>query len=302
MTEQTAAPASQPPEQAEPPHQALPPQPPQLPPVPLLPPVPVPAVVAPAPRPPRRALRAVARWTAAVLVFGAFGAGTAYALASADRGDVPGLATESDGRWDYPRLSLPALPAGAPRPFTEGNTAEVHHADLRRLLLPAPAGATPDTKLTGGWIGTEQFLAAFAKGSRADLRLQLKESAVRHIAARGWTMPDGTSTRIYLLQFNSTAFADDFRDTRYIGTTPGDALTGAEHMDLDETWKGGGKVPETSTYVFDEPKPFGAAQVREGFVVAGDTIGLVVQERKGAAGTPRVPFHQTLILQNQLLG
>ncbi|MGW1226313.1 hypothetical protein [Streptomyces sp. NPDC002530] len=237
-----------------------------------------------------------------MLVFGAFGAGTAYALTSADRGDVPGLATESDGRWDYPRLSLPALPPGSPRPFTEGNTAEVHYADLRRLLLPAPAGAEPDPKLTGGWIGTEQFVAAFAKSSRADLRAQLGESTVRHIAARGWTMPDGTSTRIYLLQFDSTAFADDFRDARYIGSTPGDALNGAEHMDLDETWKGGGKVPETATYVFDEPKPFGAAQVREGFVVAGDTIGLVVQERKGGGGTPRVPFHQTLILQNQLLG
>ncbi|MEU1369000.1 hypothetical protein ABZ454_23085 [Streptomyces sp. NPDC005803] len=314
MTEQTAAPAAesapQPadttPAPAPAPHAPAPPAPPAvtpeavlppgLPPMPLLPPP------APSPRPPRRVLRAVARWTVAVLVLGGFGAGTAYAITSAERTDVPGLATESDGRWDYPRLSLPALPAGAPRPFSEGNTAEVHHADLRALLLPAPAGATVDKKLTGGWVSTEQFVSEYQKSSRADVTQQLRESALRHIAARGWTMRDGTSSRIYLLQFNSTAFAEAFRDSRYIGSTSGDPVPGAEHMDLDETWKGGGAVADTVSYVFSEPKPYGPAQVRQAYLVAGDTVALVVQSRQGGGGTPRVPFHQTLILQNQLLG
>lgn len=66
------------------------------------------------PVPPRRVLRAVARWTAAALVLGGLGAGTAFGINSMERTDVPGLATESDGRWDYPRLSLPALPATRP--------------------------------------------------------------------------------------------------------------------------------------------------------------------------------------------
>ena len=320
MTEQTAAPAAEPvPAVSEPepaaepapepadatavtapaPPAALPPMPlppMPLPPMPLLPPPPA------APRPPRRVLRAVARWTVAVLVLGGFGAGTAYAITSAKRTDVPGLATESDGRWDYPRLSLPALPSGAPRPFSEGNTAEVHHADLRKLLLPAPAGATPDKKLTGGWVSTEQFVSVYEESSRADVAQQLKESAVRHIAARGWTMPDGTTSRVYLLRFNSTAFAEAFRDARYIGSTAGDPLPGAESMDLDETWQGGGVVDNTVSYVFSEPKPYGAAQVRQAYLVAGDTVALVVQSRKGGGGTPRIPFHQTVILQNQLLG
>lgn len=312
MTEQTAAPAAEPapaaetaPEPADttpvtaPAPPAAPPEavpgPIPLPPMPPLPP-------GPSPRPPRRALRAVARWTVAALVLGGFGAGTAYAITSAERTDVPGLATESDGRWDYPRLSLPALPAGAPRPFSEGNTAEIHHADLRKLLLPAPAGASVDKKLAGGWVSTERFLAEYEKSSRADVGQQLKESALRHIAARGWTMRDGTSSRIYLLRFNSTAFADAFRDTRYIGSTPGDPLLGAAHMDLDETWKGGGAVDNTASYVFSESKPFGAAQVRQAYLGAGDTVALVVQSRKGGAGTPRIAFHQTVILQNQLLG
>ncbi|MFE9853800.1 hypothetical protein [Streptomyces sp. NPDC005780] len=58
----------------------------------------------------------------------------------------------------------------------------------------------------------------------------------------------------------------------------------------------------TTAYVFAEAKPFGAAQVRQSYLAAGDTVALIVQSRKGGGGTPRVPFHQTVILQNQLLG
>ncbi|MFJ8395070.1 hypothetical protein [Streptomyces sp. NPDC094144] len=266
-------------------------------PVPPLPPLP------PTSRPPRRVLRAVARWTVAALVLGGLGAGSAYAITSQERTDVPGLATGSDGRWGFPRLSLPALPPGAPRPFTEGNTAEVHHADLRGLLLPAPAGATADKKLTGGWISTERFVSEYERSSRADIAAELKEAPLRHIAARGWTMPDGTSSRVYLLQFNSAGYADAFHDDRYGGTaTAGDPLAGAAQVELDESWSGGGKVEHTASYVAVEPKPFGAAQVRQAYLVAGDTVALVVQSRRGAGGTPSVPFHQTVILQNQLLG
>ncbi|MBO0917740.1 hypothetical protein [Streptomyces laculatispora] len=297
MTEQTAAPAA---ESAPEPAGATPVTPPPVP-IPPMPPRP-PSPQHPAPRPPRRVLRAVARWTVAVLVLGGLGAGTAYAITSAERTDVPGLATKGDGRWDFPRLSLPALPAGAPRPFSDGNTAEIHHADLRRLLLPAPAGATADEKLTGGWVSTRQFVSEYEKDSRAGIGDQLKESALRHIAARGWTMPDGTSSRIYLLQFNSAGYAEAFHDDRYIGATVGDPLIGAAQMDLDETWSGGGKVESTSSHVAREPKPFGATQVRQAYLVAGDTVALILQSRPGAGGTERIPFHQTVILQNQLLG
>ncbi|TRV77326.1 hypothetical protein FKN01_16435 [Streptomyces sp. 130] len=289
MTEQTAAPAAGP-------------EPVSAPPAPDLPPMP-PAPVVQGPRPPRRVLRAVARWTAAVLVFGAAGAGTAYGITSMERTDVPGLATEDDGRWDYPALALPALPADKPRPYSDGNPSEIHHADLRELLLPAPAGATVDKKLKGGWVSTEQFASEFLKSARPSLGDTLREGTLRHIAARGWTMPDGTSNRIYLLQFSSADDADAFRDERYIGaSSAGDPLLGT-HGDqkLDESWKGGGRVESTVSYVFSEPKPYGSAQVRAGYVVAGDTVALVVQSREGG-GTPRVPFHQTVILQNQLLG
>lgn len=45
----------------------------------------------------------------------------------------------------------------------------------------------------------------------------------------------------------------------------------------------------TSSYVFSEQKPFGAAQARQGYLVAGDTVALVVQSRKGAGGRRASP-------------
>lgn len=67
-------------------------------------------------------------------------------ITALDRNDVPGLATESDGRWEYPELRLPALPVDRPRPFTDGNEGEIHYADLRELLLPAPASTRRPTR------------------------------------------------------------------------------------------------------------------------------------------------------------
>ncbi|PVE08227.1 hypothetical protein [Streptomyces scopuliridis] len=273
--------------------------PPPLPPMPPQPPV----VHIPAPRPPRRVLRAVARWTAAVVVFAGLGTGAAYGISSMERSDVPGLATRDDGRWDYPRLSLPALPSGSPRPFTPGNTAEIHHADLRELLLPAPAGATGDKKLAGGWVSTEQYVSEYAEDRRAGLRPALRDYAVRHIAARGWTMPDGTSSRVYLLRFQSGAFAQAFKDMEIeSGADAGAPLVRAPTTEIDEGWSEFARdaVEGTSAELFVEPAPYDGTQVRQAYVVAGDTLALIVHEKKG--GAPAVPFRQTVILQNQLLG
>ncbi|MFE9950265.1 hypothetical protein ACFYRJ_22430 [Streptomyces sp. NPDC005531] len=255
----------------------------------------------PAPKSSRRVLRAVARWTAAVLVLGGLGTGTALGITSMERTDVPGLATEGDGRWDYPELGLPALPAGSPRPFNEANVAEIHHADLRKLLIPAPAGATADKKLTGGWVSTAQFVGEFRKDKRGELTQLLDDSALRHIAARGWTMPDGTRSRVYLLQFNSTAYAQGLRDDTYVSSTPGIPLDWPTDLQLNESWNAGGKVPETVVYAFGETKT-GKGRIHEAYIQAGDTIALVIHSQQGRKIAEQVPFRQTLILQNQLLG
>ncbi|MFH9297918.1 hypothetical protein [Streptomyces sp. NPDC017520] len=254
-----------------------------------------------APKPPRRVLRAVARWTAAALAFGVLGTGTAFGIASLERTDVPGLATEDDGRWDYPKLALPALPAGSPRPFGAGNPAEIHHADLRDLLLPAPAGAVPDKKLPGGWISTKTFLDAYRQQDRQSVAQLLKDAAPRHIAARGWAMPDGTTSRIYLVRFNSTAFASRMLDDLNVGSSAGTPLDRTDTTEFDDTWGSDNDIENLSSFVFAEQTPFGAEHVRQAYTLAGDTLALVVHERAGKRETDRVPFQQTLILQNQLL-
>ncbi|WP_329281227.1 hypothetical protein [Streptomyces sp. NBC_00691] len=248
----------------------------------------------------RPLVRGIARWTAAVLVLAGAGTGTAMGITAMDRTDVPGLATESDGRWEYPKLTLPALPADAPRPWTEGNVAEIHHADLRQLLLPAPAGATVDPKSKGGWTGLDSYLALLAEKDRREVKEYMAESALRHVAARGWTTPDGTTTRIHLLRFSSVAFSEAFKDdvTREISQSRRLPL-GVDEAEIDTSTQDV-DVPNLSVYSYKEMEPFGPQQTRWSYIQAGDTFAVVTQTRKG--GTLAVPFQQTVALQAQLLG
>ncbi|MEV4942277.1 hypothetical protein [Streptomyces zaomyceticus] len=261
-----------------------------------------PADAVPAPRRPRRVLWAVARWTAAVVVCGGVGAGAAAGITALDRNDVPGLATESDGRWEYPRLRLPALPADRPRPFTEGNEGEIHYADVRELLLPAPAGATPDPKLKGGFVSTDAYLGLYGKESRGELKRYLADSTLRHVAARGWTTPDGTRTSIHLLRFSSVAYAEEYKDAAlqaHAADGPKALPDGVEGVVM-ENFADDVDVPDTSLYAYAEKKPYGPERVRWAYIQAGDTLALITQARKGEALA--VPFQQTVTLQNQLLG
>ncbi|WP_228984101.1 hypothetical protein [Streptomyces sp. DH12] len=249
----------------------------------------------------RRLLRAAARWSAALLVFAGVGTGTAYGIAAMDRGDVPGLATESDGRWDYPRLVLPPLPADRPRPFTRGNRHHIHHADLRRLLLPAPAGSEVEGGLAGGWVDESQYVSQYAPEHRPALRQALADYAVRHVAARGWRMPDGTTCRIYLLRFSTADLATEFSQEEIgAGLSPDAALTAAPETWLDESWQWDDVVPHITLHVYDERGSRGPEHTRQAYILAGDTVALVVQSRKGSAAA--VPFRQTVLLQAQLLG
>ncbi|MFH9979939.1 hypothetical protein ACH4ND_11925 [Streptomyces sp. NPDC017179] len=265
--------------------------------VPSVPPVPS------APPKDRRALRAVLRWTAAVVVFAAVGAGTGYGITHMERGDLPGLATESDGRWEYPTLAGPPLPSGSPGPFELDNRAGAHHADLRALLLPAPKGATEDKALRGtdGWLATKDFLEEYeSKADRSKCGKQLKEHGLRHIAARGWTTQDGTHTRIYLLQFHTASLVDHLVG-RWLAASGGPAfqVRGAPVSVYDEEFPPRAEIDGIVYSVYAEAKPYGAEQVRQAYLSAGDTLAVVLQTRKGTA--PAVPFQQTVILQSELL-
>jgi hypothetical protein len=252
----------------------------------------------------RRVLRAVLRWTAAVTVCAAVGAATAFGITRMERTDVPGLATEPDGRWEYPVLTRPPLPSGSPGPFAEANTAGTHHADPRSLLLPAPEGAREDKALRGsdGWLAKKGLLAEYAaKDDREELGQHLTDHGLRHIAARGWTMPDGTRTRIYLLRFDTAAVVDGLL-APYLApySAPKFPLRGAGTSANDKTFPDDAVVDDVECVVYDEARPYGGEQVRHAYLAAGDTLALVVQSRKGAARA--VPFQQTVTLQGQLLG
>ncbi|MFD5860827.1 hypothetical protein [Streptomyces chartreusis] len=294
--EPTAA-ASAPPAATPPAAQHAPPA--ALPPLPDGPPV----LPPPVPGKDRRVLRAVLRWTAAVAVFAVVGAGTAYGIAGMERTDVPGLKTESDGRWTYPTLSKPPLPSGSPQPYAPENKAEAHYADLRALLLPAPEGAVDDKALRGtdGWLATKDFLAEYSdKDERDEFRQKLVDAGLRHVAARGWTTQDGTHTRIYLLHFDTAAVVDDLAGEVAPYSGPGYKVRGTEASVLDN---GFAKVPwpgKFSRFAYAESEPYGAEQVRQAYLAAGDVLGVVVQSRKGTAKA--VPFQQTVTLQSQLLG
>ncbi|MET7735759.1 hypothetical protein ABZT02_30985 [Streptomyces sp. NPDC005402] len=270
------------------------------PPLPDTPPEPAPAEV----RKDRRVLRAVLRWTAAAVVLAAAGTATAYGISGMERTDVPGLSTRSDGRWDFPRLTKPPLPSGSPGPFAAGNAAEAHYADLRALLLPVPQGAKEDKALRGsdGWLAMKDFLAEYeVKEERQELGQKLVDTGLRHIAARGWTASDGTRTRIYLLQFGTANIVESkLASDVQAYTSPTYQVRGAAEAVYDEAFPDPAAVSGITRTAFTEPKPYGAEQVRQGYLSAGDVFAVILQSRKGSASA--VPFQQTVTLQAQLLG
>ncbi|WP_030157079.1 hypothetical protein [Streptomyces sp. NRRL S-244] len=274
-----------------------------------------PAEAAPPAPKDRRKLFAALRWTAAALVFATVGTGVAYGITRVERTDVPGLSTKDDGRWNYPALAKPQLPAGAALPFAEDNPDGIHYAGLPQLLLPAPAGATPDSTLKlekDGAVTVDTFLEEYQAGEREKLKTQLANEGLRQIAGRGWTTPDGTRTRIYLLRFHGPGFVDAFK-----GCTMSTGLAHASVLEADPVWSevkrsqrndlgrdsaasGPSWRSAHDVTLYQEAKPVGDEQVRFGCVQSGDIQGLVLQTRKGQA--PVLPLHQTVILQSQLLG
>lgn len=262
----------------------------------------------------RRKLFAALRWTAAVLVFAAVGTGVAYQVTQPERTDIPGLSTTDDGRWVFPTLVKPTLPPGAALPFAKDNPDGIHYAGLTELLLPAPTGSTPDSTLKlekDGVVKVDTFLEEYEATAREKLKEEFGNEGLRQIVARGWTTPDGTRTRIYLLRFHASGFVDNFK-----GCGASVTLSGVARLQSDEVWRKAKTSQRTemgkdSTYtgpsarsasdisLYQEAKPTGDEQTALGCLQSGDIQAVVLQSRKGEVAS--VPFHQTAILQQQLL-
>ncbi|MEU6808946.1 hypothetical protein ABZ920_08050 [Streptomyces sp. NPDC046831] len=204
----------------------------------------------------------------------------------------------------YGTRARPPLPSGSPGPFSPENPADAHYADLRALVLPAPAGATEDKALrgAGGWLAKKDFLSLYAsKKDQGEVSQVLTDSGLRHVAARGWTTGDGTRTRVYLLQFDTGLVAHDVYGQLAGYPEPKFAALGGEATEFDDTFptesEVGGGIDRSA---YTEVKPYGAEQVRQAYIDAGDVLAVIVQSRRGGAAA--VPFQQTVTLQSQLLG
>ncbi|MFG2715828.1 hypothetical protein ACGFX2_35655 [Streptomyces goshikiensis] len=275
-------------------------------PAPPAPETPAPAAAAPETPAPAEAgapgAPAALRWTAAVVVFAAVGAACAYGIVRSERTDVPGLSTRSDGRWDYPALVKPTPPPGAAVPFAADNEDGIHYAGLTQLLLPAPRGATPDAKLKvekDSVVAVDTFLEEYEPTAREKIKQAFTDEGLRQIVGRGWTTPDGTRTRVYLLRFHSSGFVNAFT-----GCGRDMNLSGVNRIDADSEWsraKLAQSAPDSNErQLFEEVPPVGDEQIKAGCIQSGDVQAVILQSRKDAVAA--VPFHQTVILQNQLLG
>ncbi|MCM1971045.1 hypothetical protein [Streptomyces sp. G1] len=249
----------------------------------------------------RRKLFAALRWTSAVLIFGGVGTGVAYQVAQPERTDIPGLSTKADGRWTYPALAKPVLPAGAALPFGKDNPDGLHYAGLTQLILPPPIGSTPDPGLKrekDEVVSADAFLEEYDAGEHAKMKEQFANEGLRQIVGRGWTTPDGTRTRVYLLRYHASGFVDTFK-----GCSRDMKLNGAARTELDLDWNtaksGQSSAMGSGVALYRESTPVGDEQVKVGCIQSGDIQAVILQTRKGEVAS--VPFHQTVILQHQLL-
>ncbi|MFD9723872.1 hypothetical protein [Streptomyces sp. NPDC059072] len=250
----------------------------------------------------RRKLFAFLRWTAAVTVFAVAGAGVAYGITLPERTDIPGLSTKDDGRWVFPQLVKPTLPPGAAQPFAEDNKDGIHYAAALELLVPAPEGSEQDPALKlekDSVVSPDTFLEEYESTAREKMKQGFTDEGLRQIVGRGWLMPDGTRTRVYLLRFHSSGFANTFE-----GCGLNASVNGVKRLEPDSAWA---KVKSSQSApsgigvlsLYSEARPYGDDQVRLGCVDSGDLLAVVFQTRKGEVAT--VPFHQTVMLQGRLL-
>lgn len=246
----------------------------------------------PAPRP--RRLRGVLRWTSAFLVFAAVAGGATVLTTLPDRRTLPGLGTETDGRHDYPALSVPPIV----RPEFGDGTATRRLYDIRLVLLPRPKGALPDTAFPGrdGWLPTEKYLSLYA--DPAPIAGVLRDHGLRHIAADAWRTSDGVRTEVYLLHFDSREIASMYYANKGSETLP----IGVEKGEASYEPPEGFQTPTFTTLRgrLSEAPDAGGLFGRVAVIQSGDVVAVVFT--RSPAGVSRVPFDQAVALQAQLLG
>ncbi|WP_406097428.1 hypothetical protein [Kitasatospora purpeofusca] len=275
-----------------------------------------------------RRRRAAVRWCAAAAVCALAGTGSTLAVTASDRTDLPGLATESDGRYTFPPLALPPLPSGKAAPKENKSR---HAADLRYLLLPVPAeaggpltpaafppptlpgtgaaapstGPTASTTVFGspapaaaatgaGWTACNDMAAE--QKDPAKLRAVLTQYACQAATVREWTTSDGTRTQIRLLSFGSSHEAWSVYAALRDGDDPKDlaGLGKLAPQGWDEVY--GITLATRATRTADTSTP---PPARLAHLAAGDLVGVITMTNP--TGVPAAAFQQVVTLQSDLL-
>ena len=244
----------------------------------------------PQPKPSRR--RLLLRYASALVLAGAVGAGTAFAVSLPRRTDVPFLATSGDGRYTFPAAARPAPPSGEPVPNNGSNIGQVHYGDLRQYLLPAPTGVAPKED---GWERVADFESSL---SGSDVSNHLYDAGLRHVAWRGWTAPDGQHTVIELLQFPDHEAASDVESM-------------LDNASLAKAGKPEGGVPQVTVrpfgdltqtvavHEFDQVDGLQGQVERRVVFAGGDVVAIVTTT--APAGVSDLTTEQVAMLQAEML-
>ncbi|MFD3531826.1 hypothetical protein [Streptomyces sp. NPDC058664] len=150
----------------------------------------------PVARPRRRALRTVGLIAVAAVLGLVGGTAVGYGI-QADREPTPLPALNQPG-LAYPK-PLPKGQEPDPLPASEDLQAKAQ-GDLRKLLVPKPAGAkTPEFGDRDGWMSASTFASRFERSGDA-LSYQL-DLGIRRVAVTSWRTGENRVSEIRLVQY-----------------------------------------------------------------------------------------------------
>ncbi|MFE0703051.1 hypothetical protein [Streptomyces sp. NPDC058872] len=155
--------------------------------------------VAPVRRPGSRVLRTAGLIAVAAVIGLVGGTAVGYGI-QAEREPTPLPALNQQG-LAYPAESLPKGQRPAALPAAEDRQTKAR-GDIRKLLLPVPAGAKKNEHVArDGWMSVSRFAEGFNRPDKAlDHQLDL---GVRRIATASWTTGAHKQTAVRLIQYRA---------------------------------------------------------------------------------------------------
>ncbi|MEU4115428.1 hypothetical protein AB0F71_13140 [Kitasatospora sp. NPDC028055] len=186
--------------------------------------------------------------------------------------------------------SASGTPSGTPSGAPSGTSSASASPSASGTASAAPEGAAP-----ANWVSCDALLGDLQNPAR--MRTLLRQNVCRAATVREWTASDGTSTRIRLMRFGTSAEAwDTFSRTRseiQLKAAP-DARTATSSAD--------GELPDGVEVTRKESRETAGKDVpttRLAFVSASDVVAVITMTNP--RGVPAAAFRQVVDLQSDLL-